>query len=139
MIGKELIERMLEEASEARKYATPKRSGFRVGAALLAENGDIITGCNMELQSFMTGICAERCAISKALSMGYRDFRAIAVVADSKETAAPCGICRQFLVDMGLDFPVIMSNSDMSDVRQMTVGELMPMAFLGAQQMEIVR
>lgn len=137
LIEKELADKMLKEASEARKYATPKRSGFRVGAALLAENGDIITGCNMELQSFMIGICAERCAIAKALSMGYRSFRAIAVVADSKETAAPCGICRQYLVDMGLDFPVIMANTDMSDVRQMTVGELAPMAFLGAQQMEV--
>ena len=132
----QLIEKLLSQASEARKYATPKRSGFRVGAALLAKNGDIITGCNMELECFMTGICAERTAITKALSMGYREFEAIAVVGDAKELAAPCGFCRQFLVDLGLDMPVIMGNTDLSQTRIMTVSELVPMAFKGAQNLE---
>ena len=132
----QLIEKLLSQASEARKYATPKRSGFRVGAALLAKNGDIITGCNMELECFMTGICAERTAITKALSMGYREFEAIAVVGDAKELPAPCGFCRQFLVDLGLDMPVIMGNTDLSQTRIMTVSELVPMAFKGAQNLE---
>ena len=123
-----LIDRLLEEASAARKYATPKRTGFRVGAALLAENGDIITGCNMELQSFFNGICAERCAIVKALSLGYRKFKAIAVIADCKTVAAPCGFCRQFLVDLGLEMPVIMANTDKSQVEIMKVSDLVPLA-----------
>ena len=123
------IDRLLEEASEARKYATPKRTGFRVGAALLAENGDIITGCNMELQSFFNGICAERCAIVKALSMGYRKFKAIAIIADCKTVAAPCGFCRQFLVDLGLEMPVIMANTDKSTVEIMKVSDLVPVSY----------
>ena len=122
------IDRLLEEASEARKYATPKRTGFRVGAALLAENGDIITGCNMELQSFFNGICAERCAIVKALSMGYRKVKAIAIIADCKTVAAPCGFCRQFLVDLGLEMPVIMANTGKSTVESMKVSDLVPLA-----------
>ena len=136
-MDQKLIDNLLAQASEARKYATPKRSGFRVGAALLAKNGDIITGCNMELECFMTGICAERTAITKALSMGYREFDAIAVVGDAKEVAAPCGFCRQFLVDLGLEMPVIMANTDLSRTVTMTVSELVPMAFLGAQNMEV--
>lgn len=123
--------RLLESASQAREYATPKRTGFRVGAALLAENGEMITGCNMELASFLTGICAERCAMAKALSMGYRRFRAIAIVGDGEEAIAPCGICRQFLLDLGLDLVVLMANRDQSLVREMTTQELLPAAFLG--------
>ena len=132
----QLVEKLLAQASEARKFATPKRSGFRVGAALLAKGGDVITGANMELECFMTGICAERTAITKALSMGYREFEAIAVVCDSAEVGAPCGFCRQFLVDLGLDMPVIMANKDISKTVIMTVSELVPMAFVGAQNME---
>lgn len=131
MLDKELSEKLLKMASEARKNATPKRSGVHVGAALLADNGDIITGCNMELESFMIGICAERCAIAKALSEGYRKFQAIAIVVDTKEVNAPCSICRQYLLDLGLDLEVIMGNGDLSKTVTMTVGELVPMPFLG--------
>ena len=137
MMEQKLINELLAQASEARKFATPKRSGFRVGAALLAKNGDIITGCNMELECFLTGICAERTAITKGLSMGYREFEAIAVVGDAKEVSAPCGFCRQFLVDLGLDMPVIMGNTDCSEVVIMKVSELVPMAFKGAKNMDV--
>lgn len=131
MLDKEMADKLLDIASRARENATPKRTGIRVGAALLAENGDIITGSNMELASMMSGICAERCAIAKALSEGYRKFTAIAVVADAKKVNAPCSFCRQFLIDLGLDLEVIMANGDLSEAVNMTVGELVPMPFLG--------
>lgn len=130
-----VIDQLIDAASKARENATPKRTGFRVGAALLAANGDVITGCNMELKTFLTGICAERCAMAKALSEGYREFTAIAVVTDGPSAASPCSICRQFLLDLGLDLQVIMSNEDKSDVCIMTMKELVPMAFLGASSL----
>lgn len=124
---------LLRAASEARAFARVPGSGFRVGAALLTRDGSVVTGCNVEIDSTRASICAERTALVKAVSMGHGEFIAIAVVSDADEPVAPCGFCRQFLVDFGLDIEVVMANSDLSRTVTMTSGELMPMAFLGNQ------
>lgn len=130
-LSAEMTRKLIDLAAEARHNARVPNSGFHVGAALLCEGDAIVTGCNMELAHMLESICAERCAIVKANSMGYRQFRAIAVVSDAPRPISPCSICRQTLVDFGLDWPVIMSNADASEVVTMTVGELVPFAFLG--------
>ncbi len=122
---------LLAAAGEARLRARAF-SGFRVGAALLTKSGEIITGCNVELRSTLSSICAERTALVKAVSMGYQDFQAIAVVSDAEEPISPCGFCRQYLVDFDPEMLVIMADSRGEQVVEKTARELMPMAFLGS-------
>ena len=83
-------------------------SRFRVGAALLGDDGEVYTGCNVENRSFGLTICAERTAVTKAVSEGQRSFRALAVAApDSDVPVSPCGACRQVLSEFMLhDAPV---------------------------------
>ena len=130
----ELKERLIEEAARARFNARVVKSGFHVGAALLTKEGDIVTGCNVEVANTLMSICAERTAICKAVSMGYTEFAALAVVSDSRVPVAPCGICRQFLLDFGLDMPVIMADCNKEQIIETTVGELSPFAFTGASK-----
>jgi cytidine deaminase len=119
-------------AADARKNARAGRTGFHVGAELLTKSGEIITGCNLELNSTLISICAERCAICKAVSMGYEAYEALAVVSDALRPVAPCGVCRQFLIDFGLDWTIIMANASAEEISIMKVRELAPMAFLGS-------
>lgn len=79
------IEKLIKEAIEARERAYCPYSNFAVGAALLVGSGEIYRGCNAENASYPAGICAERCAMFKAVSEGHRDFAAIAIVGGRKE------------------------------------------------------
>lgn len=88
-----------EHAWVARERAYAPYSKFAVGAALLADSGEIFTGCNVENVSFGLTICAERVAVSTAVQAGCRQFSGIAVVADTESPAIPCGACRQFLAE----------------------------------------
>lgn len=85
-------------------------SHFRVGAALEADDGEVVTGCNIENASYGLTICAERVAMFKALSEGRRKFRRIVVVADTKSPTPPCGACRQILWEFGGDLEVVLAN-----------------------------
>ena len=124
-------EKLITAASLARKQARAF-TGFHVGAALLTKTGEIITGCNVELHTTLSSICAERTAIVKAVSMGFTEFEAIAVVSDAEKAISPCSFCRQYLIDFDPEILVIMSNEDMSDIVTMKVEELVPMAFTGS-------
>lgn len=105
-------------------------SRFQVGAALLCEDGTIYGGCNVENASYPAGICAERTALSKAISEGKRHFKAVAVVADEENgrVTAPCGICRQSLAEFG-NINVYLSKPDMKTVVTTTIQELLPLTF----------
>ena len=98
---KEQIERLIDIASAQRRYSYAPYSEYRVGAALLAGNGKIYTGCNVENAAFSPSICAERTAVAKAVSEGVREFVAICIVGGRGETpegySPPCGMCRQTL------------------------------------------
>lgn len=87
-------------ARDARKLALAAYSNFRVGAALLTVDGEIITGCNVESATYGLTLCAERIAVFKAVSEGFKKFSAIAVVADSYIVTPPCGACRQVLWEL---------------------------------------
>ena len=118
---------LFAEARKAADFAYIPYSKFRVGAALLTDDGNIITGCNVENRSFGLTICAERTAVTKAVSQGYRSFKALAVsTPDSVVPVGPCGACRQVLSEfMPLSAPVIFGGSGSEKV-ETTIGILYP-------------
>ena len=123
------IKRLVKESQDAKLHAYSPYSHFRVGAALLAEDGSIFTGCNVENASYGLSMCAERTAVVKAVSDGQRKFKAIAVATDIKEkSVSPCGACRQFLLEFGKDWIVILTKPDLS-YTCLTVGDLLPHHF----------
>jgi cytidine deaminase len=101
---------LVEAARAARLHAHAPFSRFQVGAALLTREGRVFTGCNVENASYGLTVCAERVAVFKAVSEGYRAFARIAVVADTAEPTPPCGACRQVLWELGGDLEVILAN-----------------------------
>lgn len=105
-------------ATQASSNAYAPYSNFPVGAALLMDDGMIITGVNVENRSFGGTICAERTAMTRAIAMGYTTFKALAVATPASDyPVSPCGICRQFLSEFVKDdVPVIFGNSKESVV-----------------------
>jgi cytidine deaminase len=103
-------------------------SGFAVGAALEAEDGTVITGCNIENASYGLTMCAERVAVFKAVSEGHRRFRRIAVVADTPAPTPPCGACRQILWEYVGDIQVVLANLERETGRYSLEG-LLPLPF----------
>lgn len=118
---------LVARASEARQNAYAPYSNYRVGAALLAESGEVYTGVNVENAVYPTGTCAERTAIFKAVSEGERAFTAIAVVTENGGT--PCGSCRQMLAEFGLDTLVLIADASGRVVSETNVRALLPQAF----------
>jgi len=117
---------LLEVASNSRTYAHAPYSRYRVGAALLGASGNVYSGANVENASYGLAICAERTAYVKAISEGEKDFLAIAVVTGNG--GSPCGACRQFMAEFGLDTLVITADKAFGyDIT--TVGRLLPDAF----------
>lgn len=121
-------EKLVALAKEAMKNAYAPYSKFQVGAALLAKDGRVFTGCNVENASYGATNCAERTAIFKAVSEGYREFDAIAIVASSGDFASPCGICRQVLAEFMPDGKVILDSREKGMVTY-SVRELLPSGF----------
>ena len=101
---------LVDAARRAREHAVATFSGFKVGAALEAADGTVITGCNVENATYGLTVCAERVAMFKALSEGHRAFRRIAIVADTEAPTPPCGACRQILWEFGGDLEVLLAN-----------------------------
>jgi len=99
---------LLEQAHQAKENAYSPYSGFKVGATILTKDGKTIDGCNVENAAYGSTMCAERTAIFKAVSMGYKpgDFEAIAVAA-SGDNFSPCGSCRQVISEFGEDIDLI--------------------------------
>jgi cytidine deaminase len=104
------VRQLIEAARAAREHAHATFSKFKVGAALLTADGQIVTGCNVENATYGLTICAERVAMFKAISEGHRRFTRVAVVADTEEPTPPCGACRQILWEFGGDLEVILAN-----------------------------
>ncbi len=125
MTKKELI----SLAIKLKEKAIPTYSNFRVGAALLTKENKVITGANIENASYGLTLCAERLAIFTALHNGERNFKAIAIAADSKEYISPCGACRQIMMEFcGPNLDVIMINSE-GKHKTIKMKELLPYSF----------
>ena len=117
---------LLKTASKAGLKSYSPYSKFRVGAALLSENGKIFSGTNIENRSYGATICAERTAVTKAVSEGQNKFSAICIVGlDSDEILSPCGMCRQVLSEFSNDMTVIMANKKM-DYQISNIRDLFP-------------
>ena len=122
---------LVDAARAARQRAYAPYSGYRVGAALLTEDGAVVTGANVENASSSLGICAERAAVAAAVVAGHRNFAAIAVAVSGPDPARPCGACRQVLHEFpsGPDLEVVCAGEDGEALLVTTLGELLPHAF----------
>ena len=121
------LDDLLRVAHAAAVLAYSPYSKVRVGAALLCPDGEVVTGCNVENASFGLTMCAERGAISKALSMGEREFRAIIVASSLEDPLMPCGACRQVLHEFAPDIEVIVQGMKGPRVRT-RLSKLLPQA-----------
>jgi len=121
---------LLLKAEKARENAYAPYSGFRVGAALLTNTGQVFLGCNVENAAYGTTNCAERTAVFSAVANGCREFQAIALSAGTDHYVAPCGVCRQVLVEFSPKMKVIMGN-DKGEYLVRTAAELLPFYFNG--------
>jgi cytidine deaminase len=128
MLDETVRQQLLDQARRAREHAYAPYSRFTVGAAVLTATGEIFSGCNIENASLGATICAERVAIFRAVAAGCRDLTALAVVADTPEPVAPCGLCRQVLAEFTPDCLVLMANTA-GRVQLANLKELLPLAF----------
>ncbi len=119
---------LLAAARRARERAVAPFSHFKVGAALEAADGSVITGCNIENATYGLTLCAERVAMFKALSEGHRAFARIAIVADADAPTPPCGACRQILWEFGGDLEVLLGNLT-ADKGSHRLKDLLPLPF----------
>ena len=138
----QLEKELIQKAMEMTKLSYAPYSHYHVGAALLAKNGNIYKGCNIENASYGATNCAERTAFFNAVSEGVKDFEAIAIVGAFADAAAenifseyayPCGICRQVMQEFcKKDFCIIVAKST-EDYKIYTLQELLPHGFGGTQ------
>ncbi|KAJ7163376.1 cytidine deaminase-like protein [Mycena filopes] len=148
-------ESLIKAAFEAKKNTYSPYSKFPVGAALLAADGTIFKGANIENASYGGTICAERTAIVKAVSDGTKSFIALAVVTDVPAALSPCGLCRQVIREFcAQDMPILLVPADYpkapghdsegkpgvsaDGVKETSIGELLPDSF-GPEQLELPR
>lgn len=123
-------EELLELARKAMEKSYSPYSHFPVGAALLCEDGKIFTGCNIENASYSVTMCGERTALFKAVSEGERNFRTVAIAANTE--AWPCGTCRQAFYEFAPDIRVIITwkgENGVNEVREKILNELLPGGF----------
>lgn len=119
---------LVDAALAARDRAYAPYSRFRVGAALLTNNGAIVGGCNVENSSFGLTICAERVAVATAIALGHHRFQALVVASESQPPVAPCGLCRQTLVEFADEMPILLINGSGEPI-ETTLAELLPRPF----------
>ena len=128
------IQALIREAFEGQKFAYVPYSRFHVGAALRARDGRVFKGCNIENAGYTPTNCAERTALFKAVSVGVREFDAIAIVGSKvgeKNTlvTGPCGVCRQALYEFGGPKLTVIMAKDENDYIVTTLGDLLPYGF----------
>jgi cytidine deaminase len=123
---------LTEAATRARDAAYAPYSSYQVGAALLASDGRIFAGCNVENASYGLALCAERNAVAQAVAAGQRSFVAMVVVTGGPEAGSPCGMCRQTLSEFAVELPVglaVVGDAEPRVVKNLK--ELLPDAFRG--------
>lgn len=123
-----VLDEMIAAARAAAKNAWSPYSRFAVGAALLTESGNIISGCNVENASSGLTICAERNAVFQAVAAGERSFRHLVIYTPTATPTSPCGACRQVLFEFAPSLPVVCV-CDGPDRLEKTVSDLLPHAF----------
>lgn len=133
-MNREQTEQLIRTAIEQLDFSYTPYSGFKVGAALLSEDGRIYTGCNIENAAYTPTNCAERTAFFKAVSEGVREFQAICIVGGKDgrltEYAAPCGVCRQVMMEFcdPETFQIILATGT-EQYEIFTLKQLLPLGF----------
>lgn len=112
MIRSAQTKRLIVAAQRARAGAYAPYSGFSVGASLLTKSGRVFAGCNVENATFGATLCAERSAVAAMVTAGHKAPVAVAVVSSAPRPIAPCGICRQVLVEFAPDMDLILASVD---------------------------
>lgn len=131
---KAVIRKLIRTAVRQLSYSYAPYSHFKVGAALLAENGTIYTGCNIENAAYTPTNCAERTAFFKAVSEGVRTFKAICITGgmngELTDYTAPCGVCRQVMMEFCSpeEFEIILAKGE-DDYKMYKLKDLMPLGF----------
>jgi len=129
-VSEDDLVRLIELARAVRERAYAPYSGFAVGAVVESADGQCYTGCNVENASYGLTICAERAALARAVSEGAGRLARIVVIADTERPIAPCGACRQVMLElMGPEGEVVMANLR-GDRLQRKIGDLLPEAFV---------
>lgn len=127
-VSAQTADALVDAATKVRRNAYAPYSKFKVGAAVLTDDGRTFTGTNVENASYGATMCAERSAIFSAISGGAKSIKALAVIADYPQPVPPCGMCRQVLSEMGKGAQVIMANT--AGVRRAeTTESLLPLGF----------
>lgn len=121
-------DRLTEAALQARQAAYAPYSRFKVGAAVLTAQGSVIPGCNVENASFGLCLCAERNAITTAVSLGQREFVAMAIATGASPPAPPCGMCLQFMAEFCVDIDLLLVN-EKGERRRSKLSRLMSQPF----------
>ena len=122
---------LAEAARSAAEHSYSPYSNFRVGAVVVGDNGEIVTGANIENAAYPSSNCAEATAINTAAAQGIRKIEVVAVAcvdADDIEGAYPCGRCRQIMSEFGVE-RVVVTAGDGSEIREHTLDELLPHRF----------
>lgn len=122
-------EPLIAAAREVRARAHAPYSRFAVGAALLMEDGSIVTGCNVENRSYGLSLCAERNAVTAAVARGLEKPQAVVVVTSSSPPSAPCGMCRETLRELVEDVPILLVNPE-GERLERTLAKLLPDSFV---------
>ena len=132
-------EKLMELAIEAMGHSYSPYSGYKVGAALLCEDGTVYQGCNMENAAFGPSVCAERTAFFKEVYDGHRDFKAIAVCGGKNGVITgpfpPCGVCRQVMREFCRDDFLIYTGDSQGNLNTYTLTQLLPQSFSAAEHM----
>lgn len=129
-----VIRKLIKTAVRQLSYSYAPYSHFKVGAALLAENGTIYTGCNIENAAYTPTNCAERTAFFKAVSEGVRTFKAMCIAGgmngELTDYTAPCGVCRQVMMEFCSpeEFEIILAKGE-DDYKMYKLKDLMPLGF----------
>lgn len=123
-----VIENLIEQSIVARRNSYSPYSKFKVGAALLCEDGSVYTGANVECASYSLTICAERVAFAKAISDGKREFKTIAIAINKDHIAYPCGACLQFMAEFCSELEIILVINAQT-YRRYNLKELLPNNF----------
>lgn len=123
-----MAETLLDAAHRAQANAHAPYSGFRVGAALEGDDGQVFVGCNVENASYGLTVCAERAAVCQAVAAGVTRFRRVLIVTDAEPPVAPCGACRQVLSEFGTD--LVVESVGPTSRKSWRLEELLPDAFV---------
>ncbi len=130
---KKLIAKLLRLARQALRHAHSPYSKIKVGAAVLAKNGQMYAGCNIENASYGGTICAERVAISSAVACGnvspQKKIVAILITTNQRDIWPPCGICRQFLAEFSSPDTIVYCTNSRGQTNRLTFSEVFPNAF----------